>query len=342
MRDRFWEKFLVFLLIFLILPATAVLAEEEKLACQNNSFTTFGVGIESITYQEKTLLRGGIPVETETTLTNIVQRSAGYTSVSPKIGFFLETASSLDNGTDQEGWEIAGGTIIQTNEMKIKTSELNLLGAYHLRPGHMFTAGLDVFSLNFSRSDVHTSSKVQNAALGAVSEDSFSFIGVLGYRYDSVFARPEAPLRFRCGVKASVPVYYKVYNSGSAELERQLDASDNYLYQPEHEPIRDNTGEIISYQHIDANGYLINESEEDHYVTNIVQSDPITLENVFGGGYGVGADIGLGWRLNPNFTLQFALEALYKSRDEIKEDGFTLPEVTVTVVRGLAGLIWSF
>ncbi|PLX86221.1 MAG: hypothetical protein C0618_09590 [Desulfuromonas sp.] len=318
---------------FLVLCCfSSALASEEK--GYRGSFTTLGVGVETVTYQEKTRLRDGNPVETDTTLVNVVQRSAGYTGVSERFGFYLETLSSLSTGTDQEEWDHSVAGIIQTNEMKVQTSEFNLLGAYHVRPGHMVTAGLDVFSLNFTRSDVRTSNQVQNAALGAVSEDSFSFVAELGYRYDSSFVRPKQSLGYHLGAKASFPIFYKVYNSGSAELQRQVDASGNYIYQ---------TGHNAADGHVDADGYLTDGVyEEDHYVTEIVHSDPVDLEKFGGGGYGLGADAGVTWRLNDKFSLHASVEFVHKWRDELKENNYTLPEVTVTIVRGLGGLVWNF
>lgn len=284
-------------LILLLSFAFSAFAEPAPLVCNNRSFTHFGLGVESLNYQETFTASDGGQIETDTTLTNVIQRSGGYTYVSPQGGFYLNTASTLSGGTDQESWKHDTLGTLQTDEMKASVAELNILGAWHFSPAHHLVAGPQVFTMNFSRTGWDTGSGVQMEPLGAISEDSLSVDAVVGYRFDSFFRDPEAPLRLLGGVTASLPLYYRVYNSGGS--------------------MRDQTSGAITTQ------------------------APVELTDSFSG-YGLSADAGLGWRLNDNFTLTGRLEAALKERDEIKEGGFTLPEVTVTTLRAMLGLIWSF
>ena len=189
----------------------------------NHASSYSEIGAELVTYAESTTV-GGYPLTMSATVTNMVQRSGGYTPVSEFGGFYIQTATTLDPLSAHEEWDISPFGIIQTNERKVRWNELNAYYSWLFRDtGYQVVGGMGISTLSFIRSDFQrsTGTSAFETSLGstlsifpgAISEDSTHVVANVGFRYDSTFVDPDETTRFQWGISAGVPVYYKVENS---------------------------------------------------------------------------------------------------------------------------------
>jgi len=285
-------------------------ADEEK------SMTLFTLGVASIQYSEDT--GAGITASGKN-MTNLTQRSSGYTPVGDEFGFYITTVSTLSASQVNESWNKSPYGIVQQNQRKVSLSDLVIDAAWDIYDGIELISGLSLNRMNFSRSgftypqgtrgtlattnpatgftpDKNGPYQQLTAAggyirymgrqLGAIFEDSTSLMGEIGLQYDTI-AHPDSPWRFMGSAKAGIPLYYYVTNS-------------NYP----------NTSWTSSFK-----------------------------------GYNLHADIGLGYQIKDNFDIVFVSSGDYRYRPQTSTDsttGGSVPNNTTTIIRMTAGLSWSY
>jgi len=128
----------------------------------NTSYSFFGAGAEVVHYSEKLDNFGGSKVESSFSATNISQRSGGYTAVDEQFGFFIRTASTLIATEEQEDWKANGlpGNI-QQDIATMNFQMLDISGAYHLKNGGYWLAGIHYQKISFSRFDWQSSTSTE-------------------------------------------------------------------------------------------------------------------------------------------------------------------------------------
>jgi len=214
-------------IICIALPAIAVANEN----LQQQSFSYIELGMESITYKEQST--SGAISQTSPAVANLIQRTGGYTPVTDKVGFYIETESTLEAGSANETWTVNPFGTVQTNVRTAKLASLKALSAYHLEsmPGLHITTGLQYESMSFTRSNfaaINPGAANFDAAIkaagnpngfvtagGAINEDSTSIMGLIGFRYNDFFAnaRPDSKFRLLVSGSVGVPLYYSIKNS---------------------------------------------------------------------------------------------------------------------------------
>ncbi|MDX8377235.1 MAG: hypothetical protein R8L53_04345 [Mariprofundales bacterium] len=287
----------------------------ETLSVEDLSFTHFGMGMEALTYEESLATTAGT-FSLKTTVNNFIQRSGGYTPISRKSGFIIETVSSINSGVSTDNWSLSNVGTVQTNDVRIEITEINLEGIRHYLPGHLFSGGVGIHTLNFTRSNFKLTSlnfianppSLSQQPLGAVSESNLSVIATAAYRYDTFFIDPERTVRMAFHAQVGLPLYYAIENTGMAQWNR---------------------------------------SETTQLVANAVtQQQPVSLNQYFAKGINFKVAGMLGYKLNKHFTLAGFAELSYKRRPLISknQNGQTVsvPEVTITTLRTTASIVWTF
>ena len=135
-----------FTLISLLLAANFTCAD-----FQNNSYSYLGLGTETLTYSETDDNFGGQTFKSKFAGTNLVQKSGGYTAIGEKYGFLISTSSTLLTNEAKEQWDFEGIGTVQEDNMTLKRTGIDLLGAYHFQNGHFLNVGLHYSSVSFSR-----------------------------------------------------------------------------------------------------------------------------------------------------------------------------------------------
>ncbi|MDQ6974108.1 MAG: hypothetical protein Q9M10_04435 [Mariprofundaceae bacterium] len=292
-------------------------------AQEDQSLTLFTLGVESVQYSEDT--GGGITASGKS-MTNLTQRSSGYTAVNDHFGFYITTISTLSANQTQESWSISNYGTVQANQRKVMLTDLELSAAWEIFDQHFdglqLLAGLNLNRMSFSRSGFIYSQGVQGAATiqannvipgtfaknpngplqqltnpngnttylsrqnGAVFEDSTTLLAEIGINYDSFFSDATG-IRLLGGIRAGIPLYYYVTNS-------------NYP----------NTSWTSSFQ-----------------------------------GFNLHANVGVGFQLKDNFDFVVMGSSDYRFRAKTSVDAATggvVPNVKATIFRATAGLSWSF
>lgn len=256
-------------------------------------------------------------------MTNLTQRSSGYTAVDDHFGFYITTISTLSASQRQESWTWGNYGTVQTNQRKVMLTDLEVSAAWEIFDHHFdglqLVSGLNLNRMSFSRSGFSYPKGTQGAATitagqvvlgsfaanangplqqltagggylarqpGAVFEDSTTLLAEIGLNYDSFFSDAQG-IRFLGGIKAGIPLYYYVTNS-------------NYP----------NTSWTSSFK-----------------------------------GYNLHADLGIGFQIKDNFDFIVMGSSDYRFRPSTSVDpvtGGVVPNITVTILRATAGLSWSF
>jgi len=286
----------------------------------NHAFSYTEVGSETISYGEHTAV-AGYDLNMSQTVTNVVQRSGGYTPIGNSAGFYVHTATTLDALPTREYWNLGSFGSVQSNERKVKWNELNMLASWKFRDsGIQMVAGASMSTLAFIRSGfkeeaggasfdaavkaanptdpyagfsvpgvIKATDGTTYVSPAAVTEDSTNIVLNMGIRYDSTFIDPDEKTRFLMGILIGIPAYYKVENSNFPGA---------------------------------------------RWVSNFK-------------GYDVQANIGYGFKVFEDFMLSSHVEFLYKFRpqtDGVAVAGGTgvIPDVTIWNLRAALGLEWSY
>jgi len=267
------------------------------------SYTQFGLGIEAVSYQERMSVGAG-ELRMKTQVNNIIQRSGGYTPISRKSGFIIDTISSIDSGNSTENWNLGNLGRVQTDNMRVEMTEVNLEGVRVYKPGHFFSGGLGVRNLKFTRSNFQASAVIRDIPLGAIAESNINVVATLGYRYDSFFIEPERTIRTAFMVQTGIPVYYGVENTGGSMWNRQS---------------------VIN---------TVNAA--------VTAQPPVSIVKYFPSGYDIKLNGLVGYKINNRFTISSFTELAYTKRSSMTKANATVPEVTVLALRSTLSMLWTF
>ncbi len=212
-----------------IVPATILFSLMSHAAAEttDRSSAYFGIGFETITYSETLKLLGN-KLTTDSSLTNLVQRSGSYIATGDKSGFYINTSTSLLAQNTGEEWNYSGYGTIQQNEITSERQTLDLLATYRFQPHHGLLAGLRYQKLSFNRYDFSASSgttafeaNVANLNINpnyVVSETATSFGLGFGYEYDDFFVGTDKGLKWNAQILISSPFYSTIANTNVPEL----------------------------------------------------------------------------------------------------------------------------
>jgi len=277
----------------------------------NHAFSYSEIGSETVSYGEKTLFVGE-ELNMNTAVTNIAQRSGGYTPISEFAGFYVQTSTTLDPLSTTEEWILPTYGVVQRDERKVRWNELNIMYSWlFANSGYHVVGGVNIATLSFIRSYFRAGegTPALNAYLatiyppdpvtgdpveltfsdGAITEDSTHMVANVGFRYDSTFLDPDETTRLLWGVSVGVPMYYKVENSNFPG---------------------------------------------------------VTWTSNFEG-YDITANVGYGFQIYEKFMLSMSSEFLYKFRPETEGIAVTggtgkIPDVTIGSLRLALGVEWSY
>ena len=190
----------------------------------NHAFSYSEIGTETISYGETTTV-AGYQLNLSQAVTNAVQRSGGYTPLSDELGFYIQSATTLDPLPAEESWNISPFGSVQTNQRKVRWNELSVLLSWQFHEtGYHAVTGMNISALSFTRSYFQRSTgtaafeaataSTLSLPTGSITEDSTNVSALIGFRYDSTFIDPDETTRLLGGIMLGTPVYYKVENSG--------------------------------------------------------------------------------------------------------------------------------
>lgn len=217
---------LLALALFMASPL-AVQAEEQS-RFQNSPFGYFGIGLDTLSYQESVGDLLGVSVETDYRATAPVQVAGGHTAMNDRWGFTISTLSTLFSEDESEDWNASGYGAIQQTLMSLTRQELNVLGAYQLQNGHYLLGGVSYSNVSFSRhhfssakgTDAFRTERLKpgqtfdpDAIEGAISEEQVTLNLRAGLGYDSYFLNTDKGLRLMYEATLGIPMYRRVTNS---------------------------------------------------------------------------------------------------------------------------------
>jgi len=217
-------RVIVFLLTTLFITGMTTTALAGTL--NNQGFSSFGLGGESLNYGEFTLLSGAA-LKQNALNNNLSLRTESYTPAGDNTGFYITATTTLDSRASQEKWNLNSFGTVQSNLREMRISDVSVDGVYHLTPGIHVLLGVGLSSTAFTRSNFqagaglnafnnYLTAKGQGSLslnTGAVSEQIFNVLLRTGLRYDNFFSTDEHKIRFIAGVNAAVPMYYSVENT---------------------------------------------------------------------------------------------------------------------------------
>ncbi|WP_136550307.1 hypothetical protein [Hydrocarboniclastica marina] len=273
---------------------------------QRLSFSYLGLGIDSMTYEERLPDFYGRELKTEYSSSVPVLRTGVYTSISHDWGFAITTLASLYGDKAEEEWNWPGAGSIQTNEMAMTRKESNVFGFRQLGGGHYLTAGLNYSQYSFSRNAFRSTPGTElfneavfgelpaeqqeemrldpDANQGTISEDSVTVNVAVGYGYDNYFNLEQEGLRLFGSVLVGTPVFRRVTNT-------LLDGT-----------LTDSVSESV-------NATLV---------------------------------AGAGWQFSASFSVNYVFEGTYVSLDKLEGDNELVPEVTFTSLANNLVAYWNF
>lgn len=211
----------------------------------NEPFTYIGFAGGAFNYKESGTLTGNVKFETTPSNFQIFNYSGGYTAIGERMGFYINTVSTMYASTDDESWSFSGNGGSgehQKNKVTSNHSAIDLLFGYLPGHGHQFTVGAGYRRNLMDRnsfeagSDVDTFNTVRYNGENAPSltqeqyndkyglsfvdgqvvnytETFTSFIAQVGYRYDTRFKTAETGSRWQWGATLGVPVYFEAVNT---------------------------------------------------------------------------------------------------------------------------------
>lgn len=140
-----------------IMLSSLLLSSLSSAEFTNHSYSYLGLGSETLEYSETSHNFGGQTFKSSFSSTNLVQKSGGYTGIGERYGFFISTSSTLLAEEAEETWDFKGIGDVQKNQMSLKRTAIDLLGAFHFKNGHYLTVGTRYHNSTYSRYNFESS-----------------------------------------------------------------------------------------------------------------------------------------------------------------------------------------
>lgn len=207
-------------------PALAQADEHSGFA--NAPYGYFGLGLDTLSYEEKLDNLLGVSVKTDFSVTVPLQRSGGYTSINDQWGFAITSLSTLFDKDENESWNASGYGAIQRNQMALSRQETSIMGYYHWQNGYHLMGGVHYSNISFNRhhfvsaggTDAFRNERLgpgqvfePEAIDGSVSEEIVTLYLRAGLGYDSYFMDPHEGLRFMYEASLGLPLYRRINNA---------------------------------------------------------------------------------------------------------------------------------
>lgn len=309
---------------------------------ENKPFSAFGAfGLEYVNYSEHLSNFGGQEVDSSFDAINLVQRSGGYTAATDKLGFFINSASTLIANEANEEWEASGiQGYIQEDTAAMNFQTLDIMLAFHMQTGTYITAGMHYQKISFSRFDWRTASGTEAFA------DSI----------DTYIRETPSVLN---------PIIDKINNNGFVDgAGNPITTLDQYLEATRFEP--EETQEVV-FEDAVSFGFMMGVGYDSYFIRpgrgfrfmgeaalgtqlyeNVLNStEARSLTRSFGGGIDAMAKLGAGYQFSRRLGLMLGLDAHYSYRNEIREQVsstklVTLPENTFYSLASYVSVTWNF
>jgi len=222
------KKFILFAI--LIQFTSPVFSEAGK----KMGFSFFAVGVENVTYEEKSSIG---PFTTKTTVTNPILVTGGLFHINDSWDFSLRAESSLFPNSSTENWNIRQGEVadpdptdptnpvltsadnpVQTDEFTMTTSATRVMSHYKITPQLRFLAGGEYSLVSFKRFETKTNyPSVISVSQGVVEETVGAFDLSLGAAYESDTS-VNSKMRYHFSLTVDKPLYKKLTNTGFPSL----------------------------------------------------------------------------------------------------------------------------
>ena len=298
----------------------------------NNSFSSFGIGIQVLGYQEDF---SGIDfnINSSTTPISVVQYSGAYTAINDTDGFYINTTSPLFNVSSTEDWEVSPGLVIppanfpnvQSNHTELGLSHINLFFSRLYAPGQQARIGVRYSTHNFTRYNFSAGLDAQDFNQWLIDTEPDN----LDYADGIAFAIPG------CTNDTSPPVYEMACTS-VAILEQVSTLSLSIGYKYDTYFIRGYTGPRFSFATTLATPIF--------YIVNNTLSPGTNLIGSFGGGYDISTNLSLAIIDKNSFQLNLGMDAALMHRNQVSltSSNLTYPNSDTYSVTGYLSFDWSF
>lgn len=138
--------------ILFVLAMISIICEANEQDDSSLSYSFFGIGQESIFYQETSSDFAGESFQSDFNASGFFQVSGGFTQFDPSWGFTISTTSTLIPKETTESWSFDGFGIVQQDTMTLTQNKLDLkmsfLGLPH---GQFISSGMRYQNIAFSR-----------------------------------------------------------------------------------------------------------------------------------------------------------------------------------------------
>lgn len=325
-------KYLTTFIVSLFCTATTYASFE------NTSYSYFGVGMDYISYQEKTSGFGIYSFESSYTAFAPIQRSGGYTAIDNDFGFFINTASTLIASDKEEEWDINGFGVVQTDTMTVNRSDLQIMGAYQFQNGHYLSFGGQYHSTKYSRFDFQSTNNT--AAFNAdIYVNDPTYLGLLA--------------------RVNNPADNGVQDADGVEITTEAQLREVYSFDPEVQSgvIFEDAVSVSAVVGYGFDSYHLGEKSGWRNMWHFTLGTPLyesvlntannrSLTASFSGGVDFQAHIATGWQFNKNVSLLASLETNYIFRNEIRDkigsQDLILPENTLHTITPQLSFYWNF
>lgn len=309
---------------------------------ENRPFSVFGAfGLEYVSYSEHLKNFGGREVDSNFSSTNLVQRSGGYTAATDKLGFFINTGSTLIASEADEDWEAEGihGNV-QEDVAAMNYQTLDVMLAYHLQTGMYLLGGVHYQKIAFSRFDWRSAAGTTDFA------DSIEdYISTTPELYDPI-VQGINDRRFTDQAGNVITTIDEYFAATRFEPEETQDVVfedavsfgammgvgyDSYFLRP-HRGMR--------YHWELGLGTQV-------YENVLNSSEARSLTRTFGGGIDAMGKLGIGYQFSHSVGAMLGMDARYSFRKEIREKvnstkTVILPENEFYSLASYASVTWNF
>ena len=320
----------------IVLGSVLLASLASSVSAAPRSYGSIEFGFETINYKENFVLLGQ-ELSQDSLIINPIQHSLSYTAIesNEKLGFYLESTSTLFESIVDEDWSLGQYGEIQNNDLVMSSIDVKVQGAYNVAPHSQLLAGISFFVLDFTRSSFTRS-----------SGGDFFHADIVNGNYDAdLIANVTNPADQDAIINAENcdsdgPGDHDqdgekgfCMSSGSvSESQNSVEFLFGYIYDSNFAERRD----FSWYAQAELALPIW------HRTTNSGFEGQALDE--FGGGWGVNTRAGVRWSITKKVNFTLGAVATYKTRDKVSENVgarvLSVPKIDYTNVQMLAGLVW--
>lgn len=207
-----------------VITCLAAATLSQQAMAERNGYSFFGIGFESVGYEEHTVLpnyiatvsRRGEKIDTDYSGINFSQRAGAYVAIDKTWGFYINNSSTLGSQSHTEDWRV-NGQLVQQDSMTLYRGDTNIWVTRNLTDKHHILFGGTYNRIDYKRFNFEVPASLQGQVADpgdtTISEEVTEFIGEIGYEYNEFFIGKTAGIKTQLKLIAGVPVYTHVRNT---------------------------------------------------------------------------------------------------------------------------------